>query len=457
MNGSERNSTREKGLRRCLCMAGLVIAFGAHLMCFAQGPQTMTTISGYGAIQCGEIVKGTYQSINLDHQWQQFIFGGFDLTARVNKNLTIVFGSECELAQSVYTLDDLTDYSSDIESSHAFFVFYLNQMQGIFSFGDSADPYLQFRAGYFRYNYNKNVKSLGEYLFRTIPYPGCIINRFASPYQRLPGVMLNAQPLKGLSIDALLTSEVLYPVGDFTPSLVASYSYGRGPESRIFDIGAGVSLTRFLPVNPALTTPKVPGNFEVTNIDTLVNDPADPFDDVITGDTTYYSRKAVKLMAFFSFDIKQIIGNPGIFGREDLKIYGESCLLGLKSYQNLYTDPLRRLPVMLGFNIPAFNLLDVFSAEVEWYDNEFVNNYHNLYFPRFKVPLPYNYSASIKPFAWYWDIHLAKTVTGGFKVLGEVGRTHYFTKAKLPIYLDKAEQCPRKGDWQFTTMMQYSF
>jgi hypothetical protein len=195
----------------------------------------------------------------------------------------------------------------------------------------------------------------------------------------------------------------------------------------------------------------------VTIIDTMFNDTTTPYDDVIRTDTTYFSFKATKLMAYFSFDIKKITGDFGMLGEQDLKLYGETCLLGVKNYKELYDNRLRRLPTMVGFNIPAFRILDVLSAEVEWYDNKFINNYQLTYIPRVKVPMPYNKNDEFKPHPWYWDIHLEKTLVKGFKFVGEVGRTHYFTQAKLAVNQDFAEECPRKGDWQFTTMLQYYF
>jgi hypothetical protein len=310
--------------------------------------------------------------------------------------------------------------------------------------------------GYFPFRYNHDVSSLGEYLFRATAYPGYIINDFASVYKRLLGLHVKAAPAENLKLDFLLTSEMRAPVGDWTPSLLAAYAMGGQKNHPLVEVGAGVSFTRFLSVDPRLTTPHIPDNEVVTNVDTI-HDSING--DWLAGDTTYLSFAATKVMARFSFDPKQLFGDPGIFGDEDLKLYGEGCILGTKNYPVYYEKPWRRIPIMVGFNIPAFKLLDVLSVEAEWYNNKYANDYSKTNWNSSGVvPKPVeapNFES--KPYPWYWSVYACRSITQGLQLLAEVTRNHYYTQLRYPNYTDKNEATPSHGDWLFVVRVQYSF
>jgi len=416
-------------------------------------PDISFNFSGYVAYQDGEIVKGMYGNNFdvLDHQWQNFFFGGVDVLATLNQRLQIVIGTECELAQTVLDPATIALYTADLDSYNMFYRFYADQMKGTYTFGDLDRPYLKATLGYFKYTYNHDVKSLGEYLFRATPYPGYIINSFASVYARLPGLCLEFTPISNLKIDGLFTSETQYPVGDFTPTLIASYGIGGTENHPLFEVGAGASFSRLIAINPVLTNARYPQNQLVTFDSTFT-----PNDTVVTSDTVYPSFASTKVMARFSFDPKQLFGAPDIFGDQDLKVYGEGCILGTKDYAVLYDDIGRRIVIMLGLNVPTFKLLDVLSGEVEWYNSKYCNDYKYTYFSTPKLPQPVG---GYEPphYAWYWDLYFEKTIIYGFKILGDIGRTHYYTTGNLQYYRDTREECPSLGDWQFTLRGQFSF
>jgi hypothetical protein len=424
----------------------------------AEKPGVAFDFSGYVAYQDGEIVRGMYGNSwdPLDHQWQNFFFGGFDILATVNKRLQITIGTEAELAQSVLDLSPSTEYAQDLDSYNMYYRFYADQMKGTYTFGDLDRPFLKATLGYFKYTYNHDVKSLGEYLFRATPYPGYIINSFASVYARLPGLCLEFTPIPNLKIDGMVTTETQYPVGDMTPSLVASYGFGGSENHPLVEVGAGVSFTRLISVNSHLTSPQYSQDQIIVSIDTAYRQTTLGVDTVVDTNSVYPSFASTKVMARFSFDPKQLFGAPSIFGDQDLKLYGEACILGTKDYPVLYDTIWKRIPVMLGFNIPVFKVLDVLSAEIEWYDSKYSNNYKDVYFSTPKLPQPVG---GFEPahFPWYWDIYFEKTIVNGLKVLGDFGRTHYFTTGNLQFYRDTREECPSKGDWQFTLRGQFSF
>ena len=415
--------------------------------------------SGYVAYQDGEIVKGQYGASTvdiLDHQWQNFLFGGFGLTATVNKRLQIVAGTECEVAQAILDRTTINLYAGDLDSYNMFYKFYPDQLRGTYTFGDLDKPFLKATLGYFKFTYDHDAKSLGEYLFRAVSYPGYIIDNFASVYARLPGLCLEFTPVSNLKIDGMLTSETQYPVGDMTPSLLAGYGIGGKENHPLFEVGAGVSLSRIISVNKSLTSPRYQQDLVVVNDTTFtLNNGA--VDTTVVSDSVYPSFASTKIMARFSFDPKQFFGGPGIFGDQDLKIYGEGCILGTKNYHGMYPDMGRRTPIMLGFNFPAFKLLDVLSAEVEWYNSQYSNNFQYTYYLPIKAPWPYQNSTTEPTFyPWYWDVYFEKTLIYGLKVMGDIGRTHYFATGNLFIK-PMREECPSHGDWQFTLRGQFSF
>jgi hypothetical protein len=435
-----------------LAICGCAVFLFAPSACLAEKPEVSYDFSGYVGFQAGQIVKGLYKNDTLVKRWQERILGGFNLTATVNERLKVVFAPECMITHAVYDNSGKIHFENDLESMHAYYFFYLNEMSGNYSWGDVETPFLQCKVGYFRYTYNQDIKGLGEYLFRAVAYPGYIINDFASVYKRLPGLLVHANPVQNLNIDFLMTSELQAPVGDFTPSLLADYAMGGEENHPLIDIGVGASYSRLLSVDKSLTFPHTANNLGI-RYDTIHL--AD-HDSLITRDSLYYTFQALKVMARFSFDMKQLFGNPDFFGSEDLKLYGEGCILGTKNYAIFYEDIMRRIPVMFGFNFPTFKIMDVLSLEVEWWDHEFSNNYENTYLPRDKTPLPM-VTGEPTPYPLYWSVFAKKTLTPGIQLLGEVGRNHYFTQVKLPTYQDRRESTPSLGDWQYVFRIQYSF
>jgi hypothetical protein len=76
-------------------------------------------------------------------------------------------------------------------------------------------------------------------------------------------------------------------------------------------------------------------------------------------------------------DIKRI-WKTTIFGDNDLQLYGEIALIGLKNYPAFYEDRSERMPFMLGFCLPTFDFLDRLSLEVEYFTSPYRNDYRNI-------------------------------------------------------------------------------
>jgi hypothetical protein len=174
-------------------------------------------------------------------------------------------------------------------------------------------------------------------------------------------------------------------VADYGVSVLGDYTLAGA-----FTIGAGVFFSHLLSVNKDYTTPRNPLS--------LV-----PLDST-GGDTLYYTFRGTKLMARLAFDPKVFFASE-FFGKSDLRLYSEATLIGVKNYPGWYNERWRRIPVMVGFNVPAFRFLDVLAVELEWYKSKLPNGYNNVY-TGLNLPVPDDTSGyDYKQDQLKWSIH----------------------------------------------------
>lgn len=265
-----------------------------------------------------------------------------------------------------------------------------------YRFGEAKAPMFTLQAGFFPYKYNSDAKDLGEYLLRSGTYPGYLVsggwNLISEAGYMMRGLRLNMALWDGkFQSDFLLPMEQdMRPTGDLSPTYVASVTPVRGVE-----IGGGVSCSHCIAVNPSKTSPEAKMGSDISRnigngnayivkntmyIDTLPTTEITGTNPKYVYDTTgrYYTFQGVKLMGRLSLDPKAYISMP-LLGAQDLKVFGEVALLGVKNYPFYYEDVWRRMPVMVGFNLPTFRLLDAFSFQVEYYNSKFPNSIWNVY------------------------------------------------------------------------------
>ena len=428
------------------------------------------SISGYSFWQFGQIVKGydrakTKASIN--NAWQNGVLIGLTFNARPNDHLDLVVSPEFYLNYP-YPQD-----TRDPGAARPLGTTYINEAYGNFSFGNTDDPLLQAKLGMFVFKYNSDGRNFGDYFFRTGTYPTYIITNFDFPAARLLGLQLSSDPFKiqnvvNLHADLLFTSEAfIYPFGDFSLTGIVT--------GKLFDaleIGAGIDFARLLSVTDSLTSPKWDYGNSNTNIPNAFITPE--------GDTNYYSFKATKIMTRASIDPKAVwngLGLPKIFGAEDLKLYGEVCWVGIGGYNEnpneifdslnqftykpWYKDLNKRTPRMIGFNFPAFRLLDVLSGELEYFPSDYPNDYRGHIFSR--SPLPY-FEQGLSEYKkedwnkgyWRWSVYARKMIVPGFSVTGETAFDHLRT-----TYVDGStreyESLTKAGHWHWNVKFSYAF
>ncbi len=387
-------------------------------------------ISGSASLTEGQFVAGHHKQKSFEYRpWLQLCIGQIRVDAFVGKRLHIIVAPEVKLWYNTYPITDIPDRSSLPFRQYSTVA--LADGQGIVAIGDADAPFLYFAAGVIHLKYNSDARNLGEYLFRTGVHPPYIFTEFDYAFARVPGLRLRSELLdKQLTLDWFLGFEPeIHPVLDGSISFIAGYKI-----PSLIDVGAGIQFNRCLPVNgKSVTTPQSSArNAYFTS----------------SGEKKYYSFGGTKVMARASLDPKGVLPEKitRLFGAEDGKIYSEMSILGIKNvpkyrqiisgqdttYQldtvdNYYNDIGQRIPVMIGFNIPCFKVLDVLSMEWEWYGWPYTNSYYDQGFG-YENPIPkpaQSYPASAyKRDDWKFSVYAKKRIRGGFSVIGQLARDH---------------------------------
>lgn len=313
---------------------------------------------------------------------------------------------------------------------------YIAQANLTYFRGDKGHPWFSFTAGNFSYDYNPDVKNLGLYLLRGPVYPGVLMSGFqefdtdTTKSTQVGFKMHNA--VGNFSHDLLFVNErVLPPLFDWSLAYVAKYrAFGA------LEIGGGVNFYRLVPYSNPLETPgRIKNNTDaLKSIDTVGS----------AGDSAkwvYDSHQGIKLVGMFSLDPKRWFSLARL-GTEDLKLYGEAAVIGLKNYGTYYDDISRRIPVMVGFNIPTFGILNLLSLEVEWYgsphrnDLAYVGNPSAIVAPwmwQGQSLTPLSSPSPVSPGAYAdstrdnvkWSLFMQKTVSKHVRFTGQIANDHY--------------------------------
>ncbi|MBN1308835.1 MAG: hypothetical protein JXA18_13005 [Chitinispirillaceae bacterium] len=406
-------------------------------------------IGGMTSMENGQFVNSFYQNrIQPNRPWILRTRGRLDFNAEVGDHLTIKASPEIMLWYDTYTWQSMGNEAFKYPFNQHSDV-YFAEAQGIFGYTVPNAVKLEFASGIFLYKYNSEVKNLGEYLFRTGTRPAYICTAFDFAYARLTGLRLGAAFLNDqLTTDLMLTSETMVlPTRDWSVSWLCKYSMAP------FSIGGGIMFDRLLPVDPSLESPETSINWYYTE----------------NNEKKFMSFGGTKIVGQLSFDPKVLLPESFSkrFGADDAKIYAEIAVLGTKSFttykhymdpntgitdttrveldssKNYYADIGQRIPIMFGFNIPTFNVLNYLSAEFEWYPWPYPNS--TGYIVEFRTLNPQPTPDKVNPDRiytldnWKYSINFKKTFSTGFSVIGQFSRDHsrhdYFYKG----YLDLSE------------------
>jgi hypothetical protein len=414
-----------------------VIFWGS--VCFGDSSSVSLKPNGLASMEGGQIVKGFDKNATspdgaIHHVWTEKIITGFGLDVHLSGQTDLLSSVE------IKTFNEFPRLVTLGATRRFYYYLYLTQAELNHVFFDEPDWKLKIGGGYFPYKYNDDVRNLGEYLFRSTTYPQTLTTEFDYPFARLVGMYAKGAYSAGnnnFNLDALATVNTEWvAILDLNLSLLASYNL-----AHVFEIGAGVSFCSIFSADHSATTPK---NSATAYLDGQ--------------DTAYYTFKGTKVMGRFSFDSKKLFPSV-IFGNQDLKLYGEACLIGVKNYPAAISSPiwfnsiLERIPVMLGLNVPTLKILDVLSLEGEWWGNRYPNSMEGIV--NDGLPLPFRPgtteidSTKYKNDNLKWSLFAVKTFAQHYRITFQAADDHIRTFAWDWNRQDWEESMRGPGCWYY--------
>lgn len=404
-----------------------------------QSNENKIRLIGYAAYQGGHVLQGTYKyTDDIENYWYQKVYANIGLFKKANDWLS--FTASMEMA-----------YRSSFKMGNTFpesqlFIpqFYIDQAKGDIQFINSEKYNLRLTTGYFHFKYNEDVTNLGNTLFKSYCYPTAILqSEFDFPLSRLAGLDVYFSALdRKIFADVLFTTSLhMYPMGDFSLTTILGSEPFRG-----ITVKAGVQFDRFLSVKDEITTPK--------NVASMVNSE--------TGEITYYTYAGTKLMACLNLDLKKLIFGeeyPSMFGKEDMKIWAEANILGVKNYYYYYDTLKQRIPVAFGIKIPTFKLLDILSVEFEYFGSRYPNSIDRPL--NANNPQPDIMPASYLPEEWIdddwkWSVYAKKDISD-ISLIFQIASDHlqlWSTRAVDQIYRDNLV---KPSDIYYQFKIKYNF
>jgi hypothetical protein len=428
-----------------------------------------TTFSFWSRMTLGQVVSSTlleYDSrpgmsiydIQFDKEWLETFDAGIKIRREISPSLSGRLNFGVMINAGMVTKDITPEFS--IKGRLVPFI-----LDAAIEYRSSGLPIendtFMTEFGYFPFKYNPQSTNLGEYLFRSGTYPGWLTSGFEKSIERpkLAGVHFSHTVGSDIKLkqDLIINTELeVYPLHDINLTYIATPSIGR-----FADFGLGVQFARIIPLDPKRTT---------IGLDPIFQDKAKPkydpkigYIDTAANDTILYTFRGTKLMGRFSLDFKALTGDlNGFLGTEDLKLYGEAAVLGVKNYPGWFSDVKERIPMMAGINWPTNQLvsyclipgvmayllepvksnkisrtagfgaagivtglgtwlmdralktnskMDLISIEVEYYPTPYTNDQDNIW--KQGSPVPYVAgSRSIPRYDSYWNDSLSRAKDG---------------------------------------------
>ncbi|MDB5105983.1 MAG: hypothetical protein JWP91_3672 [Fibrobacteres bacterium] len=432
----------------------------AHAADEADGGVRYSPISIAGQIDVGQVINGetgwhesgSLNGVKFDGDFFQRTGVWITQEATVRDRLSLTMGVG---GLFWYALPTGGDPSSKLTQ----FGPGISQAQAMYKFGDLAAPKASLQMGLFPYKYNPDAKDLGEYLLRSGAYPNYVIsggwNMISSAAYMVEGFRFNLSLMDGrFQSDFILPMEHdIPPMFDLSPTYVATLRAVPGVE-----FGAGIDCNHCIAIKPSKLSPHIPEN------QVIVKDSADVDGNhtYLRDSTKFYTFMGLKLMGRLSLDPKAFF-TASILGEEDLKLYGEVAVLGLKNYGFLYEKVSERMPLMVGFNVPAFKLLDVLSVEFEYYPTRFPTSLYQpianqlptldlMQGPADKASYDRANKDDVK-----WAIYAKKEVIKGIQLYAQVASDHLrsiaYNAGPQPTFVPITN---RNGkDWYYILRLQF--
>lgn len=461
-----------------------------------------------GAIQHGLVADESRvlssETPKLENEWVDH-FGAYmeqEVTVDDRLRLQLGLGGVFQFPKPEYV------FSKFKSSMYKMFFIGPSIAKATYHFGDPENPRFSLGGGLFPFKYNPEAANLGEYLFRSGPYPAYLmtggllfLNDNAAYLQGLHSHLR----LGGLHLNAILSTETsIPPLYDWSLGVLADYSVAEG----LLKFGAGVNFKRLLQVRPSRTTLKTNAQGDVAwkNIhfnrngkdyygdpvyykaqqefygrlgdaareaenqailDSLALwlDPANPRY-VTEGEREYYTPAGTVIMAHASLDLRKMLGMPE--AGAPFKLFTEAALLGWKDYPVFYEDRLRRMPVMAGIHLPTFGLLNQLTVQVEHYDSPWSNSTYNLGEKNLAVPSYPENAATLfsrdgfndlaKHDNYYWSVLVSRELYPHLNLKAQFARDHLRTVGTGWFYggrLEPGEILYRNSSWYWMAQLTW--
>lgn len=415
--------------RHSFLRCGMALALGAPLCAFSQDLPDNVTFGAAGWLQYNLIGNSS-----VTPGMSGFKPGGLDgksvLSSGAQLSLDAVLSERLSIAAGVGVVgSNSLAASPSVKGGYAPATVdpYVHAANFTYAAYNGTASRVTVRGGLFSYMYNPDVKNLGLYLLRGPVYPGIVLSGFETkhvlPTANLLGLQVRHE-WGAFSQDFILSSDMeFYPYFDLSPAYVANYQ----PHASL-RLGAGVNFHHLIAADRKLTD-----GYSDANRWKYVSD---------GGDTTHLGFGGTKVMANFTFDPKPLLDIGG-FGASDLKLYGEVAILGLdndEAHKAIYGDYTKRMPVMVGFNLPVFGYLEHLAVEVEWYGARFEDNldgYNVSGTTGSPTPYPTNWgttpdknnAATTAPASKRddvkWSVHGSRRIDNHIMVTFQVANDHY--------------------------------
>lgn len=424
--------------------------------------QQEVTFSGGGSLSFGRVMKSSdTSSVDYNGNFVRSIGAHLLMKAKFGENLQVAAGMGATerhfMAGRIINTGGRNPYVMSP---------YLVKASIAYSWWEQDDRVLKLTGGYFPYSYNPDVKNLGLYLLRGPVYPGILISGFetrhTAPVANQLGLRLQ-HALGGFEQNLLINSETeFYPLFDISPAYIASMKFGKA-----FRIGAGVNFYHLVPMEKKLTSPDTLTFDDPTAPPPIPGDPNSRvwiYVDTATGKHTFISFAGTKVMANASLDPKPFFGNPTLFGPADLLLYGEVALIGLDNdaaHKALYGPYSQRMPMMLGFNVPMFKLLDHLSVEVELYKSKVLDDLSRYQAttsnPISPLPKPNRSNLDVSKDDLKWSIHGSRKF-GPIRLAFQAANDHTRPGGQLNSPANEWQAIfAAPGDWYFMSKLAVSF
>jgi hypothetical protein len=401
------------------------------------------SIGGNGSIMFGRIVSGYEFGTGKEHKmadrWQNAFSGRIELKSQPKDWYYTSIGLEIASYFPVTMASAIQKESFKLAFKSA-----VPRAVGVFDFKFDAWSFL-IESGMMEYNFNPEIKNLGNFMYRSSAYPFCLKTRVDYPYANLMGIrpevkFLNDQVKIEVVVNSILDQ---YPFFDFSGAVMAYY---RAPNN-LFDLGIGYCKDRAFAVDKALTD---------------CNDIKSKFTD---STLTFRSRK---VDARLILDFKPLFGNPSVFGKNDFKIYGEAAIIGLKNPkyfadETITPSIINRMPFLVGINFPTCKILDLFSLELEYCKNPYANNWWG---GQDGFPSPEPRDVSEEDSTWNdnyknkdnlkWTLYFKKSFSN-FNIIAFFANDHTFYETRNSENQAYVEQTLRTNkDWHWYLKLQYN-